>query len=164
MKSWAFTLCLLLAASRASAQGDCPTARSARLIPAITPVVGQSPMWITTGAGPLAWKGPSEPVVVLWVRDQSVRGPALLSGQQRGGGAKVRFSRPGALSAFRDEQMKLDSIGLKPSKVTPEELQKYSFHQTEVWFPAAGCYELSARVGREQSVIVMRVAAPATKK
>jgi hypothetical protein len=121
-------------------------------------------MWVTTGTGPIVWKGPNDPVTLLWVRDVSVTGSALLNGQRRGASpVKVRFSAPGSTLGVREERYKLDQIGVKPGKATPEDLQKYSFHRTNVWFSEPGCYELTARVGRQQSLIVLRVDGPAGK-
>jgi hypothetical protein len=75
----------------------------------------------------------------------------------------VKFSAPGSTLGVREERFKLDQIGIKPGKVTPQDLQKYSFHRTNVWFSEPGCYELTARVGKQQSVIVVKVEGPAGK-
>jgi hypothetical protein len=88
----------------------------------------------------------------------------LLNGQRQGAATvKVKFSAPGSTLGVREERFKLDQIGIKPGKVTPQDLQKYSFHRTNVWFSEPGCYELTARVGKQQSVIVVKVEGPAGK-
>jgi hypothetical protein len=165
MKVWVLGGVLVVASGvTAHAQEPCAPGKSRPLVQSLTPVTGQSPMWVTTGAGPIAWKGPNDPVTLLWIRDVSVAGSALLNGQRRGSApVKVRFSAPGSTLGVREERYKLDQIGFKPGKVTPEDLQKYSFHRTNVWFSEPGCYELTARVGRQQSVIVLKVDGPAGK-
>lgn len=164
MNRWVLGVVLLLTSDATHAQEPCAPAKPRQLVQSLTPVTGQSPMWVTTGAGPVVWKGPNEPVTLLWVRDVSVTGSALLNGQRQGAAStKVKFSAPGSTLAIREERFKLDQIGIKPGKVTPQDLQKYSFHRTNVWFSEPGCYELTARVGRQQSLIVLKVDGPSGK-
>jgi hypothetical protein len=163
MKIWVFDVALALATtvSLLHAQGDCSSGRPFRLIPTITPVVGQSPLWMTTGSGPIAWEGPKDPVQVLVVRDVAVKGPAFLSGKQRTGAAKARFAF--ASLGLHDERIKLDDLGFKPATVKEGDLQKYAFHRMFIWFPEPSCYEITARVGRQQSLIYLNVAPKAGK-
>lgn len=158
MKIWVFGVALALAmtASPVYAQSDCPSGRPSRLIPSITPVVGQSPLWITTGSGPVAWESAKDPVQVLVVRNVAVKGPAFLSAKPRAGTAKVRFAF--ASLGLPVERIKLDDLGIKPSTVKDAELKKYAFHRMFIWFPEPNCYEITARVGREQSLIYLNVA------
>lgn len=157
MSFWVLGIALAAATlpSLASAQDECPSGRPFRLIPAITPVIGQSPLWVTTGGGPIGWEGPNNPAPVVWVRDRGVKGPAFLSGKASGGPAKARFAT--TLYGLPDERFKLDLMGVKPAAVKEADLARYSFHRTYVWFPAPGCYEVTARVGQQQSVIYLRV-------
>ncbi len=136
---------------------DCPTAKPTLLTMAVTPVVGQSPAWLTWGKGPLAWLGPDKPLGILFVRDRAVRGPATLSGRQRASGAKVRFGKTGSTLGLREDRIQLDALGTKPRTATPKDLERYSFHMLDVWFPDSGCYEVTARVGSQQSVILVNV-------
>ncbi len=164
MNRWVLGGVLLLTSIPTHAQEPCSPAKTRQLVQSLTPVAGQSPMWVTTGAGSVAWKGPNEPVTFLWVRDVSVTGSALLNGQRQGAAAvKVKFSAPGSTLGIREERFKLDQIGIKPGKVTPQDLEEYSFHRTNVWFSEPGCYELTARVGRQQSLIVLKVDGPSGK-
>lgn len=163
MKIWVFGLALGLAmtASAVRAQGDCPSGRLFRLIPTIAPVLGQSPLWITTGTGPIAWEGSNNPVQVLLVRDVAVKGAAFVSGKQRTGAVKARFAF--ASLGLPSDQIKLDEFGIKPGTVKDADLQKYAFHRMYIWFPEASCYEITARVGRAQSLIYLNVAPKAGK-
>lgn len=163
MKIWVFGVAFALAttASPVHAQGDCPSGRPSRLVSTITPVLGQSPLWITTGSGPIAWEGSKDPVQVLVVRDVAVKGPAFLSGKQRTGAAKVRFAF--AALGLPNERIKLDDLGIKPTAVKEVDLQKYAFHRMFIWFPEPSCYEITARVGRAQSLIYLNVASKVGK-
>lgn len=166
MRRWVLSAALLAMAivSRVSAQDDCPTGRPRPLLSAITPVVGQSPLWATTGLGAIVWEAPDKPISVLWIRDVTVKGPALIAGQLRGTPAtRVRFTTRGSTLGVREERYKLDGLGMKPTKASQADLQKYGFYQTDVYFPAAGCYEFTGRVGSQQSMIYLRVA-PRTGK
>lgn len=154
-------LVVLLSPLAGLAQDECPSPKPTRLLSAITPVIGQSPMWATTGTGPITWKGPNTPVVVVWVRDLSVPGQGALTGQRRGAPtAKVRFQTFGSTLGVKQERYVLDQLGSKPPKISQEDLRKYSFHQTEVWFPEPGCYDITARVGKQQAVIVLNIPKP----
>lgn len=164
MNRWALGGVLLLVSTPAYAQQPCAPAKPRQLVQSLTPVAGQSPMWVTTGSGPIIWKGPNDPLTFLWVRDVSVNGSALLNGQRQGAAnVKVKFSAPGSTLGVREERYKLDQVGIKPGNVTPQDLQKYSFHRTNVWLTEPGCYELTARVGKQQSVIVVKVDGPTGK-
>jgi hypothetical protein len=161
MNSLVLGLTLLAATSVAAAPEECPSGRPVRVIPNVVPALGQSPLWAATGGRPIAWEGPNEPARVLWLRDLAVKGPAFLSGKARTGRAKPGFAR--SMYANREARFKLDDLGDKPKGVKDADLLKYAFHWTLVWFPEPGCYEITARVGREQSVIHLEVA-PAPKK
>lgn len=164
MKRWIFGVVLLAFAMPAAAQTECPPARPRTLLPAVLPVFGESPIWATAGAGPPAWDGPEKPLNVLWIRDLGVSGPAFISGQLQGKPAtKPRFSTRGSTIGLREERYKLDGFGLKPARVTMDDLRKYSFFQIDVWFPVAGCYEMTGRIGRKQSVMHFKIAPRAGK-
>lgn len=154
-------LALLAATSVAPPPEACPAGRPVRVIPNVVPALGQSPLWAATGGRPLAWEGPNEPARVLWLRDLAVKGAAFLSGRALTGRGKPGFAR--SMYANREARFKLDDLGDKPKGVKEADLLKYAFHWTLVWFPEPGCYEITARVGREQSVIHLEVA-PAPKK
>lgn len=162
MKSWALGIALLglAAASPASAQDECPSGRPVRLIPTLNPVIGQSPVWMTagqtTGTKPIAWQGSNHPVQILWIRDLAVKGPVVLTGKIRGGKEKVTFAK--VLYGLPLDRFKFDQLGDKPANVKEADLKRYAFHRTYVWFPMAGCYEVTARVGTQQSVLSFKVA------
>lgn len=157
MQRWVFGVALMLVAvaSPVRAQDTCPPSKAFRLISSITPVIGKSPLWVTTGSAAIPWDGPNNPIQALWIRDLAAKGPAILGGKLKGGTAPARFAR--AALGMPEERFKFDLMGEKPSSVKPDDLQKYSFHRTFIWFPAAGCYEMTARVGPVQSIIYLNV-------
>jgi hypothetical protein len=146
-------------------QGPCPTGRPVRLISNVVPAVGQSPMWAATGGKPIEWTGPKEPVRVLWLRDVAAKGIAFLSGKLSSkdptAGSKVTLAT--SLYGTREQRLQLDHLGSKPAGIKDADLRKYAFHWTFIWFPTAGCYEITGRVGSQQSVIYLNVV-PAAKK
>ena len=166
MIPWLLGITLVAAASAPSYQQDpCAAGRTTRLISNLIPVVGQSPMWAATGGKPLDWEGASTPARVLWLRDVDVKGAAFLSaklsGKESSAAAKVGFAT--SLYAAREPKFKLDHIGCYPRASRTPTCGEYAFNWTFVWFPSPGCYEITARVGSQQSVIYLKVA-PAAKK
>jgi hypothetical protein len=151
---------MLAPASLGQPQQECSSGKPLRLIKTINPVVGQSPVWVTTGAAtgtkPILWEGSNNPVQVLWIRDLAVKGPALLSGTLAGGKAKATFAK--AALGLPTDRFKFDALGDKPESVKDDDLRRYAFHRTYVWFPEPGCYEFTARVGSQQSVIRLAAA------
>jgi hypothetical protein len=154
---------LLLAmgvAAGVAAQEECPTGKPKVLVPAISPVVGQSPMWATAGstASNAEWESADKPVGVMWVRDLAVVGPAVLTGSLKGKpDQRVLFAERGSTLGVKNPKFALTGLGLKPSKATLADVQKYGFYQADVWFPSTGCYEIQARVGKTDSTIYLNV-------
>jgi hypothetical protein len=163
MKPWALVVVPLafMPPSASRAQESCPSEKTFRLISTLNPVVGKTPLWVTTGSGALAWTGSNNPIQALWIRDLAAKGPAILGGKLKGGKATARFAR--VALGIPEERFKFDLLGEQPSTVKPADLQKYSFHRTFIWFPEPGCYEMTARVGPQQAVIYLNVAAAGTK-
>ncbi len=147
-------------ATGVAAQEECPTGKQKILVPAISPVFGEGPLWATTGATTAEWVAPEKPVAVLWVRDLEVTGPpAILTGQLRGTPTtKVLFAERGSTLGVKQEKFVLSGLGTKPGKATLKDVQRYAFFQTDVWFPAAGCYEVTGRIGKQTSTVYFRVA------
>jgi len=146
-------------AAVAAAQ-ECPTGKPKVLVPAISPVVGQSPMWATGGStsATLDWESAEKAVGVMWVRDLAVVGPAVLTGNVQGKtDQRVLFAERGSTLGVKSPKFALTGLGLKPSKASLADVQKYGFYQTDVWFPAPGCYEIQARVGKTPSTIYLTV-------
>ena len=166
MIAWILGITLLATTSApVHMQDPCAAGRTTRLISNLVPVVGQSPMWAATGGKPIDWEAPGTPASVLWLRDVAVKGAAFLSGKLSGKESKavatVGFGT--SLYGSREQKIKLDHIGVKPKGIKDADLQKYAFNWTFIWFPSPGCYEITSRVGSQQSVIYLKVA-PAAKK
>lgn len=163
MIPWVLGITLLATTAPADMQDPCSAGRPARIIPNVVPALGQSPMWAATGGKPIDWEGPAAPTRVLWLRDVAVKGAAFLSGKLSGkeSTGAARFAT--SLYGNREPRLRLDHLGVKPTGIKDADLQKYAFHWTFVWFPSQGCYEITGRVGSQQSVIYLNVA-PAAKK
>jgi hypothetical protein len=147
--------------AQAGTPADCPVGKPVKVLPSVIPAIGQSPFWAATGGKPVAWGGPGEPVRVLWLRDVAVKGATLLSGKARTGSARPTFAA--SMYGNRELRFKLDGLGEKPKGVKDADLLKFAFHWTFVWFPEAGCYEIAARVGSQQSLIYFDVVSSGKK-
>jgi hypothetical protein len=167
MIPWVLGLALLTTIpAPADMQDPCAAGRPTRLITNLVPVLGQSPIWAATGGKPLEWAGPGEPTRVLWLRDVKVMGAAFLSAKLSGKQAAPAATKVGfatSLYANREPRIKLDHIGAKPPGIKDADLQKYAFNWTFIWFPSAGCYEITGRVGSQQSLVYLKVV-PSAKK
>jgi hypothetical protein len=148
-------------AAQAGAPSECPSGKPVKVLPSVIPALGQSPMWAATGGKPLPWDGPGQPARVLWLRDVAVKGAAMLSGKARTGTARVQFAS--SMYANREMRFKLDGLGDKPKGIKEADLLKYAFHWTFVWFPEPGCYEITARVGSQQSLIYLEAVSSGKK-
>ena len=145
-------------ATGVAAQEECPTGKPTVLLKAISPVLGEGPIWATTGAATVDWVDAEKPVGVLWVRDLSITGPALLTGQLRGKpDVRVLFAERGSTLGVKQPKFTLTGLGLKPPKASLADVQKYAFHQTDVWFPSTGCYEITGRVGKTPATLYLQV-------
>jgi hypothetical protein len=140
---------------------ECPAGKPVKVLPSVVPALGQSPLWAATGGKPLAWESAGSPIRVLWLRDVAVKGAAMLSGKARTGTAKTTFAA--SMYANREMRYKLDGLGDKPKGVKDADLLKFAFHWTFVWFPEPGCYEITARVGSQQSLIYLEVVSAGKK-
>jgi hypothetical protein len=166
MIPWVLGITLLTTASAPTQlQDPCPVGRPARVISNVVPVIGQSPMWAATGGKPIDWEGPGTAARVLWLRDVTVKGPAFLSGKLSGQQATppVKAAFATSLYGAREPRLTLDHIGVKPNGIKDADLQKYAFNWTFIWFPSPGCYEITGRVGTQQSLIYLKVAPPVKK-
>lgn len=151
----AFVMAVALHAAGQTA--DCPASKLRPLIPAIAPVLGDSPLWVTAGRGPTVWPGADKPIDLLLVRDRAVAGAAIVAGKHRASGGTARFGRPGTTAGLWEERYRLDQAGTKPRAATPEDLERYSFHAAEGVFPEPGCYEITGRVGPQQVTIFLNL-------
>ena len=147
----------LVVASPAYGQEECPVGRPEILVRGIIPVTGDGPLWVAVGSGTISWIGPNEGVTVLWVRDYEVSGPALISGANRASGAKAGFAFSTSALASRTERYRLENVGFQPDDISQADLRRYSFHRGAVFFPEAGCYEITAQVGREKAALYLDV-------
>lgn len=155
------SLLVLLTASTAGAQ-ECPTGKPATVTRALPPVFGQTPLWVTAGSTPIKWEDPQKPVQLVWVLDATAQGLAMVTGKNRATGAALRFTKVGDTLGQRQVKYELNR-SYKPSLAKPDDFTKYSFDRNFAWFPEPGCYEIAARVGRQQAKIYLQVGKPSGK-
>lgn len=147
-------LFLLTAAVPAAGQDECPTGPSTRLVSNITPVIGQSPLWVAAGDKPFRWKGPNTPVKLLWIRDVTAKGPAWITGKARTGPGKAAFSR--TLYGLPMDKLPLDALGEKIDGIREADLKRFVFYWVFVAFSTPGCYEITGRIKGQPTVIYLR--------
>jgi len=136
---------------------DCPVGKPTVLTKSLGAALGQSPAWVIVGRGPLDWVGPGDPVQLLWVLDNSAPGQASAAGKHWKTGAVLKFTKFGDRLSERQTRFLLNPAGYRPKQATAEDLKKYGFDLIYGWFPEPGCYELVARVGRQQSTLHLEV-------
>lgn len=154
----------LLLAAAATAQ-DCPTGKPSVITRAVPAVLGQGPLWVTAGSHPIKWESSASPVQLVWVLDASARGQAIVTGKHARSGALLKFTRFGDTLGERQSRYQINPLGYRPSLAKPEDLKKFGFDRSYAWIPEPGCYELTARVGRQQTKIFLQVAqAPAATR
>jgi hypothetical protein len=151
---------LLLVGAPASAQ-DCPTGKPAIVSRAVPAALGQSPLWVTAGSHPIKWESSAAPVQLVWVIDRAARGQIIVTGKHAKSGALLKFTRFGDTLGERQSRYQLDSLGYKPSLAKADDLKKFGFDRNYAWFPEPGCYEITGRVGRQQTKIFLQVGADA---
>ncbi len=154
---------LLLAAAAGTATGagavqpPCPTGKPVSLVRGVGPVLGASPIWVTPGRFPIKWDGPNYPVQLLWVIDANARGQIVLTGKKRDSKVVARFTKFGDTLGERRARWILDPLGYTPKQVAQADLRRYGFDLIYAWFAEPGCYEIQARVGRQQATIYLEV-------
>ena len=150
--------CLLTVSSVAEmpAAAPCPQEHPHLVVPAVRPAFGSSPLWLSARPH-LTWRGPRAAVPVIWIRDRSVPGLAVVSGRDRGSGARARFGNAGSTLRVREERYQIGWTGVRLRDVATADLRRFVFVPSDVWFPTPGCYEIVASVGLSKSVFVLNV-------
>jgi hypothetical protein len=152
------TLLIAPAAGPAHAQ-DCATGKPATISAAVPRAIGTRPAWMTAESLPIKWTAAATPVQLIWIVDTTVRGPVLISGKHRDSGAPVKFTRLGDIVGKKELRRPLDRLGYQPSQAKPQDFEKYFFDRMFGWFPAAGCYEMTARIGTKETKIFVQAVA-----
>lgn len=153
------TLATLVAlpAVPAGGQEDCPSGKPAIVSGAVPRALGKSPIWMTAESLPIKWKGPGDPVQLVWLMDAAAREPFYVSGKHRASGAPVKFTKIGDRVGLRESRWRLDPVGFKPPQAKPQDLAKYGFDRNYAWFPSAGCYEIRGQARGQETIIVVLV-------
>lgn len=140
---------------------DCPTGKPVVVTRAVPAAFGETPLWVTAGSHPIKWESSASPVQLVWVLDATARGQIVVTGKHAKSGALLKFTRFGDTLGERQSRYQINPLGYRPSLAKPEDLKKFGFDRNYAWFPEPGCYEIAARVGRQQAKIFLLVGEPA---
>jgi hypothetical protein len=138
---------------------DCAMGKPAVISGAVPRALGKGPVWMTAETVPIKWVDAGTPVQLVWLMDAEARGPAIVSGKHRESGAQVRFTKLGDRVGKRELRWRLDPLGYQPTHAKPQDFKKFSFDRNFGWFPAPGCYEITGQFGKQESKIIVQVAA-----
>ena len=154
----ALVLTGLVVVSPSYGQEACLMGSPETLVRNFNRVLGDGPLWVAVSGDALGnWEGRNEGMPVIWVRDYEISGAVLISGANRESGEAARFAESTVGLSNRNERHRLGNIGYQPDNVSQAALRRYSFHRGAVFFPEPGCYEITARVGRENAMIFVNV-------
>jgi len=165
MKMWALggivTMIIMGANGVAYAQEEeCPMGRPTEMVRGINSVVGETPFWASVGRADLVWRGETEAMTIIFLRDYAVRGPITLTGEEINTGTKPRFAASN-LALTRNESLRLDARGQNPgSDVSTDDLRAYTFNRAAIWFPEPGCYVINAQIGLKKGSLHLEIHPP----
>ncbi len=163
MRMWALGGIFLTVAAtgtvaHAQEEEECPMGEPTVLVRNLNAVVGEPPFWISVGREEITWRD-TEAHTLFFVRDLEARGPIALTGKNVETGAAAMFAG-NSTALTRTERQRLDNLGEQPRGVSEDDLKTYTFNAAAVWFPAAGCYEITAQIGRQTSSVHLQINPP----
>ena len=131
---------------------SCTATNAIDELDVVEPMLGAAPVWLTARAREPWQMGPQKS---LWVLSRKVVGTLSVTGKQVDGGGVVKFQR-GIDGAIHDTLVISDikSESVRPAGATLKLLRDYAFIPSFIYYPSRGCWELTARLGSEQRLIV----------
>src|SRR5689334_11620155 len=156
MTPWLFmALWFALATRGAGATAECNSTPKQDLLPGvIAPMAGRDPVWFieTTGG---SWQG-GAPVKSVWVLARHSKGELKASGRLRGAAGILQFRRglDGPLTDTLSIQDPL-SESMIPGGATADVMKKFAFVSSYIYFPSAGCWEITTEWGGALSTVVV---------
>lgn len=136
--------------------GGCTATPRQDLLPTvIAPMAGQAPIWfIDSGNG--AWAGADAPVKSVWVIQRHSSAALTVTGRQLDGSGSVSFARTiGSPRVSRLGIADPTAESMLPGGASVDVLRAFAFVSSYVFYPNAGCWEITSEIGsRRQSIVV----------
>lgn len=117
---------------------------------------GESPIWFVDGGG--IWHGADFPIKSVWILERSVAGALRVSGRQLQGSGSLTF-REGMNGPITSSLLIETPLAhsMTPGGASTEDMRKFAFVASYVFYPGPGCWELDAQLGERRAKIVVAV-------
>jgi hypothetical protein len=145
------------AATEQLADASCPVTPKLEVVSAIAPAAGAYPVWVVDGSFG-RWRAPDAAVKTAWILARDNPGDLTVVARKLDGDDRALFKSN--LSADVSHQLFIadaDTRQMIPGGIKPDALRQYSFRNSGVIYPSAGCWEFEVRYGRLESRIVIEL-------
>ena len=147
---WPGTVSTLVVASQ------CAESPTVNLLPQLVgPMTGAAPSWMVDGG--VRWQGPSHPVKSLWVLHRTSE-VVRIAGRLHGESAIASFRHGENQSPTTLFVIDPSRDSVIPGGATADALRQYVFLPSHVFYPSAGCWQFTIRVGSTESTVTRLVA------
>ncbi len=153
------TVALLItaAATEQLADTNCPATPKLEIVSAIAPAAGAYPVWVVDGSNG-RWRRSGTAVKTVWILARDHPGDLTVSGRRLDGEGRALFAlQHGADLSDQLVIANADTQQMMPGGIETDELRKYSFRNSGIVYPSAGCWELLVRYGESESRIVLEL-------
>jgi hypothetical protein len=139
----------------------CVATPAVNVLSVVGPMVGTDPVWIVDGHS-RDIGGPSK---TLWVVARTVDGPLRVTGRRLDGAGVLSFQdgyqRPITRELVFENPAKQS---VRPGGASAEVMRAYAFLPSYVIYPAAGCWEFTARLGSKEARFTIDLTTPPPPK
>ncbi len=153
------TVVLSITAGKAEKLADtgCPATPKLEIVSAIAPAAGAYPVWVVDGSFG-RWRPSGTTVKTAWILARDNPGDLRVVGRRVDGEDRALFRLPGS-EGLSDQLViaNADMQQMLPGGIETDELRRYSFRNSGVVYPSAGCWELLVRYGESESRIVLEL-------
>ncbi len=145
------------AATEQLADTNCPATPKLEIVSVIAPAAGAYPVWVVDGSFG-RWRRSGTAVKTAWILARDHPGDLRVVGRRVDGEDRALFRLPGS-EGLSDQLViaNADMQQMLPGGIETDELRKYSFRNSGVVYPSAGCWELLVRYGESESRIVLEL-------
>lgn len=134
----------------------CVVSPVASRLPALVgPMHGAGVAWLADD-GIVEWRGADTPVKTLWILERRA-GPVRITGRQLDGRGVATFQRdagPPAAALVIDDPV---TWSARPGGASAVDLRAHVFLPSSVFYPSAGCWEFTVRIGDAETRIVRQL-------